>query len=244
LTPEEYFVVRVVLAALSIALAIFSGSKLGGIIMKNLSRFGRSFASKLAEMVKYFIIILGAVIAFSILSLDVIILTGISIGLFIVVLISMRDVFSNYAGEIYLRVRRPFDEGDFIKIGRISGRVVSINSQDVELVSVKGERIVVPNQFFLKYPVVNKSLATATSTKLRVVFNEVAPEEAEKILMEALSEVRPELFEDPKIVSINKRDGKTEVELSLSVVNQQKMKWLIGKLSKELYGRGVEVEIE
>jgi len=244
LTPEEYFIVRVVLAVLSIALAIFFGSKLGDLIMKNLSRFGRSFASKLAEMVKYFTIILGAVIAFSILSLDVIILTGISIGLFIVVLISMRDVFSNYAGEIYLRVRRPFDEGDFIKIGRISGRVVSINSQDVELISVKGERIVVPNQFFLKYPVVNKSSATAASTELRVVFNEVAPEEAEKILMEALSEIRPELFEDPKIISINKRDGKTEVELSLSVVNQQKMRWLIGKLSKELHGRGVEVEIE
>ena len=244
MTPEEYFAVRVALAALSIALAIFLGSKLGDLIMRNLSRFGRSFASKLAEIVKYFLVVLGAVIAFSILSLDVMVLTGISIGIFIVVLISMRDVFSNYAGEIYLRIRRPFDEGDFIKIGRISGRVVSINSQDVELMSVKGERVIIPNQFFLKYPVINKSSATTTSIELKVVLNEVSPERAEEIVMEALGEIRPELFEDPKIVSINKRDGKTEVDLLLSTANQRKMKWLIGRLLKELHDRGVEVEIE
>jgi len=244
LTPEEYFAVRVALAALSIALAIFLGSKLGDLIMRNLSRFGRSFASKLAEIVKYFLVVLGAVIAFSILSLDVMVLTGISIGIFIVVLISMRDVFSNYAGEIYLRIRRPFDEGDFIKIGRISGRVVSINSQDVELMSVKGERVIIPNQFFLKYPVINKSSATTASIELKVVLNEVSPEKAEEIVMKALSEIRPELFEDPKIVSINKRDGKTEVDLLLSTANQRKMKWLIGRLLKELHDRGVEVEIE
>jgi small-conductance mechanosensitive channel len=244
LTPEEYFIVRVVFAVLSIALAIFLGSKLGDLVIRNLSKFGRSFASKLAEIVKYFLIILGAVVAFSVLSLDVMVLTGISIGIFIALLISMRDVFSNYAGEIYLRVRRPFDEGDFIKIGRISGRVVSINSQDVELVSVKGERIVVPNQFFLKYPVVNKSSATPSSIELKVIFNAVAPEEAERIVMEALNEIRPELFEEPKIVSINTRDSKTEVDISLSIANQQKIKWLIGRLSKKLHDRGVEVEIE
>jgi len=243
LTPEEYFIVRVALAITSIALTIFLGSKSGALIMRNLSKFGRSFASKLAELVKYFIIILGAIVAFSILSLDVIVLTSISIGIFIVLLISMRDVFSNYAGEIYLRVRRPFDEGDFIKVGRISGRVVSINSQDVELVSVKGERIIIPNQFFLKYPVVNKSSAAPTSIELKVVFSGVAPEEAEKIVAEALSVIQPELFEDPKILSIITRDDKTEVDLLLSVANQQKMKWLIGRLSKELHGRGVEVEI-
>ncbi len=243
MTPEEYFIVRAALAMISMALAVFLGSKSGALIMRNLSKFGRSFASKLAELVKYFIIILGAVVAFSILSLDAIVLAGISIGILIVLLISMRDVFSNYAGEIYLRVRRPFDEGDFIKVGRISGRVVSINSQDVELVSVKGERIVIPNQFFLRYPVVNKSSAMPASVELKVVFSGVAPEEAEKIMAEALSGIRPELFEDPKIVSISTRDGKTEVDLLLSVANQQKMKWLIGRLSKELHGRGVEVEI-
>jgi potassium efflux system protein len=244
LTPEGYFIVRVVLAVLSIALAIFFGSKLGDLIIRKLGKFGRSFASKLAEIVKYFLIILGVVVAFSILSLDIMVLTGVSIGIFIVLLISLRDVFSNYAGEIYLRVRRPFNEGDFIKIGRVSGRVMSINSQDVELVSVKGERIVVPNQFFLKYPVVNVSSTTPSSIELKVFLKEVVPEEARKMVMEALNEIRPELFEEPKIVSISMKDGKTEIDLSLSVVNQQKTRWLIGKLSKGLYDRGVEVEIE
>ncbi|MEM1677476.1 MAG: hypothetical protein QW095_06535, partial [Nitrososphaerota archaeon] len=119
MTPEEYsLMIRIIFAGLSIILSIFLGLKLRGIITRNLSKFGQSFASKFAEVLRYFLIILGTVIAFSILSLDVVVLTGISIGIFIVILISIRDILSNYAGEIYLRVRRPFSEGDFIRIGR------------------------------------------------------------------------------------------------------------------------------
>ena len=245
MTPEEYFlIIRVALAILSIALAIFLGSKLREVIARNLSKFGHAFAAKFAEIVRYFLIILGVVIAFSILSLDIVVLTGISIVIVIIILISMRDIFSNYAGEIYLRIRRPFDEGDFIKIGRISGRVISINSQDVELVSVKGSRVIIPNQFFLKNPIINRSSTTPTSIELKIIFREPVTEGVEGIIMEVLNEVRPELFEDPKIVSINKIDDKTEVNLVLHIINQQKIKWLINKLSGEFYKRGVEIEIE
>ena len=245
MTPEEYFlIIRVALAILSIALAIFLGSKLREIIAKNLSKFGHAFAAKFAEIVRYFLIILGVVIAFSILSLDVVVLTGISIVIVIIILISMRDVFSNYAGEIYLRIRRPFDEGDFIKIGRISGRVISINSQDVELVSVKGSRVIIPNQFFLKNPIINRSSTTPTSIELKIIFREPVTEGVEGIIMEVLNEVRPELFEDPKIILINKINGKTEVNLLLHLVNQRKIGWLISRLSREFYKRGVEIEIE
>lgn len=245
MTLEEYsLIIRVVFALLSIVLAMFLGSRLRKIITKNLSKFGHAFASKFAEIVRYFLIVLGAVIAFSILSLDVVVLTGISIGIFIVVLISMRDVFSNYAGEIYLRVRRPFGEGDFVRIGRISGRVLSINSQDVELVSIEGERIIIPNQLFLKHPIINKSSTMPTSIELKIIFKESTLEKAEETVMEALNELRPELFEDPKIISISKTDGKTEVNLLLHIVNQRKIKWVINKLSREFHRKGVEIEIE
>lgn len=245
MTLEEYsLIIRIVFALLSLVLAVFLGSKLREIITKNLSKFGHAFAAKFAEIVRYFLIILGVVIAFSILSLDVVVLTGISIGIIIIVLISMRDVFSNYAGEIYLRVRRPFNEGDFIKIGRISGRVLSINSQDVELISIEGERVIIPNQFFLKHPLINKSATTPTSIELKIIFKESTPEESEETVMEVLNEVRPELFEDPRIISINKTDTRTEVNLLLHIVNQRKIKWVINKLSREFHRKGVEIEIE
>lgn len=245
MTPEEYsLIIRIILAVVIIVLSIFLGSKLREIITKELGKFGQAFASKFAEVLRYFLIILGVIIAFSILSLDLLVLTGISIGIFIVVLISMRDVFSNYTGEIYLRVRRPFSEGDFIKIGKISGRVLSINSQDVEIVSLEGERIIIPNQFFLKHPVINKSTTMPTSIELKIVFKESKFERAEETVMEALNEIRPELFEDPKIISINQVDNRIEVNLLLHIVNQRKMKWVINRLSSELHRRGVEIEIE
>lgn len=187
---------------------------------------------------------MGAVIAFSILSLDIVVLTGISIVIIIIMLISMRDVFSNYAGEIYLRIRRPFSEGDFIKVGNLFGRVISINSQDVELVSIKGDRIIIPNQFFLKNPIINRSSTMPTSIELKIIIKESTTEGVEKTVMEVLNEVRPELFEDPRIISINEINGKTEVNLVLHIVNQRKIKWLINKISQEFHKRGVEIEIE
>ncbi|MEM3398130.1 MAG: mechanosensitive ion channel [Nitrososphaerota archaeon] len=245
MTPEEYsLMIRIILAVLSIILSIFLGSGLRKIITKNLSKFGQAFASKFAEVLRYFLIILGAVIAFSILSLDIVVLTGVSIGIFIFVLISMRDVFSNYAGEIYLRVRRPFGEGDFIKIGKISGRILSINSQDVEIVSLEGEKIIIPNQFFLKHPVINKSSTIPTSIELKIVFKGLELDKTEETIMEALNEIRPELFEDPRIISINQTDDRIEVDLLLHIVNQRKMKWVVNKLSSEFHKRGVEIEIE
>lgn len=245
MTPQEYsLILRIVFAVLSIALALFLSSKLREILMKNLSKFGHAFASKLSEVIRYFIIIIGAVIAFSILSLDVVMLAGISVGIFIVVLISMRDVFSNYAAEIYIRVRRPFNEGDFIKIGKLAGRVLSINSQDVELASIEGERIIIPNQVFLKHPVINKSSTMPTSIELKITLKGSEPEKAEETIMEALNEIRPELFEDPRIISVTKTDDKTEVSLLLHIVNQRKIKWIINKLSREFHRKEVEIEIE
>lgn len=245
MTPEEYsLILRIAFAVLSMVLAVFLGSKLRDIIIENLSKFGHAFASKFAEILRYFLIILGAVIAFSILSLDVIILTGISIGIFIVVLISMREIFSNYAGEIYVRIRRPFSEGDFIKIGEFMGRVLSINSQDVELVSIEGERIIIPNQVFLKHPVINKSSTMPTSIELKITIKESEPEKVEETIMEVLNEIRPELFEDPRITSITRTDDKTEANLILHIVNQRKIKWIISKLSREFHKKGVEIEIE
>ncbi|MEM1677204.1 MAG: hypothetical protein QW095_05155, partial [Nitrososphaerota archaeon] len=123
-------------------------------------------------------------------------------------------------------------------------RVLSINSQDVEVVSPEGERIIIPNQFFLRHPVINKSSTIPTSIEMKVVFKGLEIDKAEEAITEALNEIRPELFEDPRIISINQRNGRVEIIVLLHIVNQRKIKWVINKLSSELHRRGVEIEIE
>jgi GTPase involved in cell partitioning and DNA repair len=83
-----------------------------------------------------------------------------------------------------------------------------------------------------------------TSIELKIIFKESTLEKAEETVMEALNEIRPELFEDPRIISINKTDGRTEVNLLLHIVNQRKVKWVINKLSREFHRKGIEIEIE
>jgi len=184
------------------------------------------------------------VVAFSVLSLDIMIISVILGGLFILLVISVRDILSNLAAEAYLRVRKPFDEGDWIRIGDVEGRVRVIGSIDTELITPEGERVVIPNSVFLNRLTINKSRAVATYVDLKLTISNVSLKQLEENVEEALKDIRSELLGEPEILSINEREGKAEVIVSLPVVNLRKMRWLINRLSKSFYRQGIEVEIE
>lgn len=238
------FLLRAIAAAAVISVSVAVSGYLRAVLERFLAKFGKGFAAKVSEGVRYLIIIFGAVIAFSVLSFDVMVVAIILGGLFIVILVGLRDVFLNLAAEAYLRVRKPFDEGDWIKVGDFEGRVKLIGSFDTELVTAEGERVIVPNAFFLNHPITNKSQTTATYIDIRLTFSNITLSRLEETLKDALEEIRPELLGEPEILSINEKGGKAEVIISLPVVNPRKLRWLISRLSKAFHGQGIEVEIE
>jgi len=240
----DSFLFRVIAAVTVAVIAFIVSGYVRTSLEKFLSKFGAGFAAKFSEVARYFILILGAVIAFSILSLDIMVISIILGGIFVLILVSMRDVLLNMAAELYLRVRKPFDEGDWVKVGEFEGRVRTIGSLDTELVTSEGERMIIPNSLFLTHPIINKSQAIATYVDVKLIFSNMVLSKLEPAVESALSEIRPELLGEPEILSINERGDKAEIMVSLPVVNLKKMRWLINRLSKAFYRQGIEVEIE
>ncbi len=235
---------RIIIAAAVMTLAYLFSRYLRMYLKKILSKFGADFAAKFSEVTRYFILILGAVVSFSILSLDIMVISIILGGIFILTLISVRDILLNMAAEIYLRVRKPFDEGDWIRVAELEGRVRTIGSLDTEIVASEGERIIIPNSVFLNHPIINKSQAIATYVDVKLIFPEISIGKVESTVRNALREIRPELLGEPEILSINEKDNRVEVVVTLPIVNLKKLRWLINRLSKEFYRQGIEVEIE
>lgn len=240
----DAFLFRIIAAVAVMVVAVIVSGYLRTALERFLSKFGRDFAAKFSEVTRYFILLFGAIIAFSILSLDIMVISIILAGLFILSIISLRDVLLNMAAEVYLRVRKPFDEGDWIRVGEFEGRVRAINSLDTELVTSEGERLIVPNSLFLNRPIMNKSRAVATYVEVKLTFSGIPLSQLEPAVNNALQEIRPELLGEPEILSITEKEGKAEIVVSLPVVNLKKMKWLVNRLSKAFYRQGIEVEIE
>ncbi len=238
------FIIRLVAAAVSFAVAFIASGYIRSIIKEFLIKFGDEFASKVSEIVRYFTIILGVIVAFSILSLDVMVISIIIGILFIFMLVSSRDILLNFAAEIYLRVRKPFDKGDWIRIEGVEGRVREIGSIDTEIITSEGERVIIPNYLFLRTPVINKSKAIATYVEIKLTFEKLPLSKLETAVMNALNEIRSELLGEPEILSITESDEKAEIIVSLPVVNLKKLRWLINRISKSFYRQGIEVEIE
>ena len=241
---QDTFLYRIIIAAAVMTLAYLFSRYLRMYLKKILSKFGADFAAKFSEVTRYFILILGAVVSFSILSLDIMVISIILGGIFILTLISVRDILLNMAAEIYLRVRKPFDEGDWIRVAELEGRVRTIGSLDTEIVASEGERIIIPNSVFLNHPIINKSQAIATYVDVKLIFPEISIGKVESTVSNALREIRPELLGEPEILSINEKDNRVEVVVTLPIVNLKKLRWLINRLSKEFYRQGIEVEIE
>lgn len=235
---------RIIIVAVVIMLAYIFSMYLRMYLKKILSKFGADFAAKLSEVTRYFILILGAIISFSILSLDIMVISIILGGIFILILISVRDILLNMAAEVYLRVRKPFDEGDWIRIAELEGRVRTIGSLDTEIIAPEGERIIIPNSIFLNHPIINKSQAITTYVDVKLIFPETSIDKVESAVRSALNEIRPELLGEPEILSINEKDDKVKVVVTLPIVNLRKIRWLISRLSREFYRQGMEVEIE
>ncbi len=203
-----------------------------------------SFARRIAEIARYFILFIGAVAAISVLSFDMTALSVIIASILILFLVSVRDMVLNFASELYLVVRKPFKNDDLIKVGDIEGTVKSIRAMDTEIITYDGDLVIVPNSYFLKYPVINKSQSIVRNIELKLIFPRKELEEIEHAINEVLTEIKPELFGEPELLSVSEKGGKVEAFITLPIVNVRKLRWLTVKITKGFFIRGLEVDIE
>ena len=99
-------------------------------------------------LLRYFLIALGLVFAFSELKLDSTAIAAISGGLAVGIGFGLRDVIINFLSGITLLFERSLRPGDIIEFNNKMGRVEEINLRATTIKTRDHIELVIPNQFF------------------------------------------------------------------------------------------------
>jgi small-conductance mechanosensitive channel len=115
----------------------------------------RSLPLVLSRLAKYALLILGFLIAATIIfptvsTADLLAVLGASS---IAIGFAFKDIFQNFLAGILILLRKPFIVGDQIRSGDYEGTVEDINIRSTVMRTYSGERVVIPNQDIFGRPV-------------------------------------------------------------------------------------------
>ncbi len=105
--------------------------------------------NKLFSSFTYIIVILIAIFtALNIIGLDkavTTVLAGAGI-LGLALAFAFQDVAANFMSGIFMSFRRPFDVGDLVTVNDKMGRIEAVNLRDTTLITLQGQRLIIPNK--------------------------------------------------------------------------------------------------
>lgn len=146
-------------------LRILEATMLRRALDPNLSTFFKSFAN---IGLKVFVLITAAGLAgFEITSLVTLLgAAGLAIGL------SLQGELQNFAGGVMILLFKPFKVDDYIMVGDSKGRVKEIQILNTQLVTEKGEAIIIPNRNLTNEVIVNYSNLSIIRLELQMTVSQ------------------------------------------------------------------------
>jgi small conductance mechanosensitive channel len=160
----------------------------------NISRLLQAF---LALVVYWLTIAFGLMIVLSALGVNITPLFALVGGASFIIAFAMQDTLSNLAAGLMIMINHPFDEGDSVDIGGVSGTVRSVSVVSTTVVTPENEVIVVPNSKVWGNVIRN---ATVTDTRrVDLVFGVARKEsiEAAQGVLEATVKAHPLILPAP-----------------------------------------------
>ena len=153
-------VFNVIVFIMAISVFIFIGVMLRRTLNKKiLSRFkideGTSYT--LSRITQYIVIVIGALISFQIVGID---LSGLAVifGLLSVGIgFGLQNVTANFISGLIILFERPISVGDRVTVSNIEGDVTEINIRSTKVRTVNNISIIVPNSEFVSKDVINYS---------------------------------------------------------------------------------------
>ncbi|OYR81957.1 mechanosensitive ion channel protein MscS, partial [Halorubrum sp. E3] len=101
-----------------------------------------------------------------------------------------QETLTSILAGFILMVSRPFDVGDWVRIGEHEGFITEITINNVRLRNLDGEHVVLPNEAVNNRTIINRSLEGKLRLRLEVGIDYgVDPSHAETVALEAISEL-------------------------------------------------------
>jgi small-conductance mechanosensitive channel len=153
----------------------------------------------LLRVTHYLVIIVGAVVAFQFIGID---LTGLAVifGLLSVGIgFGLQNVTSNFVAGLILLFERPIKVGDRITVGNTEGDVAEINIRSTTIRSLNNIAIIVPNSEFVSSTVINWTYGDQR-VRLEIDVGVSYHSDLEKVFrcLREVAEEHGEVLRDPK----------------------------------------------
>lgn len=132
----------IVFAAWIISRMLSSGVRHGLARVDGTSRLLENF---LVKSVRWIVMAVGLIMALSALEVSIGPLLAVVGAAGFVIAFALQDSLSNFASGLMILFFRPFDEGDVIDAGGVSGKVQSMNLVSTTILTFDNKRMVVPN---------------------------------------------------------------------------------------------------
>lgn len=160
------------------------------------------FSSQAEQLAYFFVWFLGILLAVNQIgfSLDALLLF---IGLLgVLLIISLKDAFSNIFSKPFLDLFYRCGIGEEITLGKYKGKVIEKNPLNTIVLDKKGNLIVIPNSLFFKEVSVIKSPHRKLFVSLPIVFNaKLREEKVEREVLKLCRKMKREIrFDKPPIL--------------------------------------------
>jgi len=180
------------------------------------ARVKESTAFTMQRLTHYVIVIIGAIISFQFIGINLsglaVILGLLSVGIGF----GLQNITSNFIAGLILLFEKPINIGDRVTVGETVGDIIAINMRSTTIRSLQNIAIIVPNSEFISQRVTNWSYG---DPRLRLdidvgVSYSSDPDVVKRCLEEAASE-NPEVLDSPPPEVIHKGFGDSSWDMQL-----------------------------
>ncbi len=243
---------KINLEQIAVAIIVFAVGLLVGYLLRILVhrttiRFMPTYISGLlAKATYYVVVVIFAIMALSIMGINVsgLILAGGILG--IILGFALQSIVSNLVSGIFLYWERPFKPGDIVEIEGMAGTVVNINIMSTRILGFDGIMIRIPNEKVFTSTI--KNITAKPVRRLEFTLGIAYKEDAEKaynVLREVVEKHPLVLVEPPPEIYVEElADSSVNIKVRVWVPVREWMnvrKELLWKLKKALSNAGIEI---
>lgn len=199
----------------------YSTAKLKKWLIYNLlskSKMDIGVRSALGTIFRYVIIVIGLLIGFQTVGIDLSALTILFGALGVGIGFGLQNITNNFVSGIIILFERPIKLGDRIEVGNISGDVIDISMRATTILTNDNIAVLVPNSDFISNKVINWSY-----TDRNVRFNfpvyvsyQEEPEKVKRVLIEIV-ENNNGVLKNPKPDVLLDEFGDSSIKFNLRV---------------------------
>jgi len=183
------------------------------------SRLSRLLQNFIATIFFWLFIIIGLLLVLAAIDIDITPLFALFGGASVILAFAFQDTLGNLASGLMILVNQPFDEGDYIDVGGVSGTVQKVSIVATTIATADNKIIVVPNRNVWGNFIVNASASDIRRVDL--VFGASYDDPIQEVLdtINAIVAAHPKILKDPEAqVAAN--------ELAASAVNYVCRPWV------------------